>query len=275
MPQIGLTWELAGGTELFASAADNVRAFPSSGTSGPFSTSDVGFAAIKDTLEAEKSTNYEAGMRFTADDLYGLIAVYYIDFENRLLNIQTGPGIVGNPSVLVDVGAVETKGVEAAFMWNPMTNFTWFNSLAWNDSEYANDYTVTNSAGVSTLVPVAGKQVTDAPELLIKSEFAYDDGSFFARLDVNFTDERYYTYLNHREASTRTRSLTLGFGYRFRMKRSTSSSFKRTLRTSRMRITSAQSTRTASSTPTRTGPHRTLLARAAPVLRIAEGTLLA
>jgi iron complex outermembrane receptor protein len=214
LPQIGLTWELDGGTELFASVAENVRAFPSSGTSGPFSMSAVGFAAIKDTLEAEKSTNYEAGMRFTTDESYGLVAVYYIDFENRLLNIQTGPGIVGNPSVLVDVGAVETKGIEAAFMWNPMTNFTWFNSLAWNDSEYADDYTVTNNAGVPTLVPVSGKQVTDTPEVLYKSQFAYDNGSFFARLDVNFTDERFYTYLNDRGVDSYT-VFNLGFGYRW------------------------------------------------------------
>ena len=29
-----------------------------------------------------------------------------------------------------------------------------------------------------------------------KSELAYDNGSFFARLDGQYADERYYTYLN-------------------------------------------------------------------------------
>jgi iron complex outermembrane receptor protein len=214
LPQIGLTWQLAGGTELFASAADNVRAFPSSGTSGPFSTTADGFAAVRDTLEPEKSTNYEAGVRFTADEIYGLVAVYYVDFENRLLGIPRGAGIVGNPSVLVDVGGVTTKGVEAALMWTPMTNFSWFNSLAWNDSQYDDDYFTADDAGNQTLVPVSGKQVTDTPKLLYKSQFAYDNGSFFARLDVNFTDDRFYTYLNDGGVDSYT-LLNLGLGYRW------------------------------------------------------------
>ena len=44
LPQVGLNWELSDTFELFASAAENVRAFASSGTSGPFSTSAAGFA---------------------------------------------------------------------------------------------------------------------------------------------------------------------------------------------------------------------------------------
>jgi iron complex outermembrane receptor protein len=215
LPQIGLTWELEGGAELFASAAENVRAFASSGTSGPFSTTAAGFAAVKDTLEPEKSTNYEAGVRFAADQIYGLFAVYHVDFENRLLGIPRGPGIVGNPAVLADVGAVNTNGIEAALTWNPMTNFSWFNSLAWNDSKYDDNYTVTDASGVETIVPVAGKQVTDAPEILFKSQFAYDNDAFFARLDVNFTDERYYTYLNDGSVDSYV-VMNLGIGYRWR-----------------------------------------------------------
>ncbi|HEY5565922.1 MAG TPA: TonB-dependent receptor, partial [Gammaproteobacteria bacterium] len=64
------------------------------------------------------------------------------------------------------------------------------------------------------LVPVSGKQVTDTPEVLYKSQFAYDNGSFFARLDVNFTDDRFYTYLNDRGVDSYT-LFNLGLGYRW------------------------------------------------------------
>jgi iron complex outermembrane receptor protein len=95
-----------------------------------------------------------------------------------------------------------------------MTNVSWFTSLAWNDSEYSDDYTTTNSSGVETVVPVAGKQVTDTPEVLFKSQIAYDNGAFFFRADINHTDERFYTYLN--EGSVDAYSLlNLGIGYRF------------------------------------------------------------
>ncbi|HLF11505.1 MAG TPA: TonB-dependent receptor, partial [Gammaproteobacteria bacterium] len=214
LPQVGLTWALPNDLELFASAARNVRAFASSGTSGPFSTSAAGFAAIRDVIEPETSTNLETGLRFRAGAIDGVVAVYHVDFNDRLLGIQQGPGIVGNPSVLANVGSVKTNGVEAALTWRPMTNLSWFSSVAWNDSEYDDDYTVTNSSGVQRVVPVSGKQVTDAPEILFKSELAYDNGAFFARADVNYTDERFYTYLNQGGVDAYT-LLNIGVGYRF------------------------------------------------------------
>jgi iron complex outermembrane receptor protein len=214
LPQLGVNWALGDSLELFASAAQNVRAFASSGTSGPFSTTADGFAAIRDVVEPELATNYEAGLRFRAASLEGLVAVYHVDFENRLLGITQGPGIVGNPSVLANVGNVTTNGIETALNWRPMSNVSWFTSLAWNDSEYSDDYTTTNSSGVATVVPVGGKQVTDTPEILFKSQIAYDNGAFFFRADINHTDERFYTYLN--EGSVEAYSLlNLGVGYRF------------------------------------------------------------
>ena len=46
------------------------------------------------------------------------------------------------------------------------------------------------------VVAVKGKQVTDTPEILLKSELTYDNGALFASANVNYTDERFYTYLN-------------------------------------------------------------------------------
>jgi hypothetical protein len=64
------------------------------------------------------------------------------------------------------------------------------------DSEYADHYTTTNSSGVETVVPVAGKQVTDTPEILFKSQIAYDNGAFFFRADINHTVELYYSTID-------------------------------------------------------------------------------
>ena len=113
LPQVGLNWALSENLELFTSVAENMRAFASSGTSGPFSTSAAGFAAIRDVVEPEKATNFEAGLRFRPSDaVEGLVALYNVDFEDRLLGIPQGPGIVGNPAVLANVGSVKTEGIE-------------------------------------------------------------------------------------------------------------------------------------------------------------------
>jgi iron complex outermembrane recepter protein len=61
---------------------------------------------------------------------------------------------------------------------------------------------------------VAATPFTNSPEILLKSELAYDDGSLFARADVNYTDERFYTYLNQGGVDAYT-LLNVGVGYRF------------------------------------------------------------
>jgi iron complex outermembrane receptor protein len=214
LPQVGLNWSASDQVEVFGSVAKNVRTFASSGTSGPFSTSATGFNAIRDSLEPETSVNYEAGLRFSSPAVQTLLAVYHVDFDDRLLGIPQCVGIQGCFSAIANVGSVKTNGVEAALTWRPATNFNWFTSLAWNDSEFDDDYTVTTN-GVTRVVAVQGKQVPDAPEILLKSELSYDNGAIFAHLDANYTDERFYTYLNDGSVDAYT-LLNLGIGYRFK-----------------------------------------------------------
>ena len=215
LPQVGFNWSICDDLEWFGSAARNVRAFASSGTSGPFSTSAAGFAAIRDVLEPETANNYETGLRLRGSSFEALVALYHVDFKDRLVGINTGPGIIGNPSVLANVGSVTTNGAEAALTWRPLTSLTWFTSLAWNDSQYDDNYTTTSAAGVTRVVAVKGKQIVDTPEILLKSELTYDNGAFFASANVNYTDERFYTYLNDASVSAYT-LLNLATGYRFR-----------------------------------------------------------
>jgi iron complex outermembrane receptor protein len=198
LPQLGVNLTLSDTNEVFAAASRNMRTFVGSGTSGPFSTSAAGIAAIRDSLEPETSTNLELGWRFHGATIDASLTAYHVDFEDRLLGIQSGPSIVGNPSVLANVGSVKTIGVEGAFGIRLVDDITWFTSAAWNQSEYDDDYAVTDNSGASTVIRAKGKQVVDTPELLLKSEVIYDNDKLFLRLDANFTDERHYTYLNDR-----------------------------------------------------------------------------
>jgi len=209
LPQAGFAYRIIDGAEIFGQYARNARAFVSANTAGPFSTTAVGFQAIKDTLQPETSDTLELGLRFRADTIEGVVTAYRVSFDDRLLAIQQGPGIVGNPSVLANVGSVMTNGVEMAVNWRPLEHLSWFNSFAWNDSVFDNDYT-TNGV----VVPVKGKTVPDAPEFLFKSELAYDNGQFFVRADANYVDSRYYTFLNQGKVPDYT-VLNGSIGYRF------------------------------------------------------------
>lgn len=209
LPQLGFNWTLAQGQEIFGQVAENARAFVSSATSGPFSTTAAGFAAIRDQLEPETSTTVELGWRFRTATLEGALTAYRVRFDDRLLGIQQGPGIVGNPSVLANVGSVTTDGFEAALAWRPLRTLTWYNSFSWNDSQYDDDF-----LDDEVLVPVSGKQVVDTPEIMVRSELAFDTGRYFARLDANYVDERFYTYLNQGSVAA-YELFNLSAGYRF------------------------------------------------------------
>lgn len=214
LPQVGLNWTLSDRVEAFGSAARNVRTFASSGSSGPFSTTAEGFAAIRDRLEPETSTNYEAGIRLSGATTQALLAVYHVDFKDRLLGIPQCVGIVSCFSAIANVGSVKTNGVEAALTWRPLTHFNWFTSVAWNSSEFDDNYTVPDGSGGVRVVQVKGKKVPDAPEIMLKSELSYDNGALFAHLDGNYTDERFYTYLNDGGVDAYT-LFNVGMGYRF------------------------------------------------------------
>ena len=97
LPQAGARYALSDDSELFVGYARNMRAFPSSGTSGPFSSTQAGFLAIRDELEPEISDTFEAGWRFRTADFQAVLAAYHVKFKDRLFAVPVGSGIVGNP----------------------------------------------------------------------------------------------------------------------------------------------------------------------------------
>jgi iron complex outermembrane receptor protein len=194
LPQIGFNYSLSPGNEFFGDVTRNMRAFVAAATgASPFATTLAGFNGIKDSLKPETSTTFEAGYRFAAASVQGVATVYLVDFKDRLLGYAPGSGIQGNPTILQNVGAVRTKGAELGLRWTPANNWSWYNSLSMNDSTYQDD--VKNAAG-TVVAATAGKQVADSPKLLLKSEFGYDNGGLSAKLSLDHTGKRYFTYTN-------------------------------------------------------------------------------
>lgn len=207
LPQLGMTYALNASSELFGGYAENMRAFQSS-VSGPYGTSAAGFNAIRSTLKPETSKTIEAGWRLNAADNQAVIAVYDVNFENRLLAIQQGAGIVGNPSVLGNVGGARMTGVEISDSWKFAKGFSWFNGLNINKNTYTSNY-VSNGVTYNT----NGKTIVDSPSQMWKSIISYDVKDVFANVGVDYMSKRYYSYSN--DASVGGRTLLNGsVGYR-------------------------------------------------------------
>ena len=222
LPQVGFNWTVNDQSEVFGDVTRNMRAFIAAATgASPFATSPTNFQALKASggLEPETSTTVEAGWRYNTGRLRTVATVYYVDFKDRLLANTIGAGIVGNPVVLQNVGGVETKGAEIGALWSFRSDWTWYNSLSYNDSTYKDDVvsvTIDPISGlpVTTITPTKGKTIVDAPKTMLRSEVGYDNSRWFGKLGASYTGKRYFTYLNDQNAGAYT-VLNIGGGYRF------------------------------------------------------------
>ncbi len=209
-PHAGVAYKLNDKAEIFGGFTQVTRAFVSSTTSGPFSTTQAGFdALIARGLKPEESDTYELGARYNDNVFNGVIGVYYVNFRNRLLGVQTGAGIVGNPAILQNVGGVRSIGFEAAGDVRLGGGLTLFASYSYTDATYR-DNVITPTATIAT----KGKDVVDTPKHLLRGEIAYDSDTFFGRVGANYMSKRYFNYLNDRSVAARV-LVDATLGYRF------------------------------------------------------------
>lgn len=209
-PHVGAAYKLSGKAEIFGGFSQVTRAFVSSATSGPFSTTQAGFdALLARGLKPEGSDTFELGARYNDNVINGVIGVYYVNFRNRLLGVQTGAGIVGNPAILQNVGSVRSIGFEAAGDVRLGGGLTLFASYSYTGATYE-DNVVTPTATIA----IKGKDVVDTPKHLLRGEVAYDSDTFFGRLGANYMSKRYFTYLNDQSVPARV-LVDATLGYRF------------------------------------------------------------
>jgi iron complex outermembrane recepter protein len=210
-PHVGIAHKFSDSLEAFGGFTQVTRAFTSSTTSGPYSTTQAGFDAIRTTLKPEESDTYELGARFNNASFNGVVGVYYVNFRNRLLGITTGAGIVGNPAVLQNVGGVRAIGFEAAGDVKLGGGLKLFASYSYNDTTYRND--VFNALNVRLAV-TKGKTVVDTPKHLLRGEVSYDSDSVFGRVGVNYMSKRFFTYENDQSVPARA-LVDAALGYKF------------------------------------------------------------
>ena len=213
-PHVGINYDFGGGLELFGGFTSVTRAFASSTTAGPFSSTQAGFDAIKPVLKPESSNTYEAGLRFRSGGFNGVVAAYHVDFRDRLLTIPTSVGIVGSANALQNVGSVRAQGIELTGEYR-VGPLTLFGSYSYNNNTYRNDVVITTGAG-TTIIPTSGKSVVDSPKHMLHGEIGYDDGMLFGRIGAGYMSKRFFTYTNDRSVDGRA-IVDASLGYRFEL----------------------------------------------------------
>ena len=214
LPQVGAVYNLNNGFEVFGGYTENMAAYVSAATSGPFASQNQTVVDyIRDNLKPETSKTFEGGVRYKNDRFQGVAALYHVDFKNRLDSASTAPPILGLPAVLSNVGAVETKGIELAGQYRLTDAWSLYGSYAYNDSTYKDD--VPGAAGTIAM-HTKGKDVVFTPKSLLKASLGYDQGTgFFGNLGVSYTSSRWYTFENDGGKVDGFTVADLTVGYRF------------------------------------------------------------
>ncbi len=213
LPQAGFVWKVSPDLEAFGGYTENMGAFVSAATSGPFgSQSQAVVDYVAKTLKPESSKTFELGARYRTQRFQGVAAVYHVAFDNRLLAANTASPILGLPAVLSNVGSVETKGVELAGTFRLTDSWSLYGAYTYNDSKYEDD--VVDGTGKVT-VRTKGKTVVNTPKNIFKGELSFEQAGFFGKLGVAYTDKRYYTYENVGGQAPSTTVADLTLGYRF------------------------------------------------------------
>ena len=213
LPQVGFVYKASPDFEVFGGYTENMGAYVSAATSGPFSSlNQANVDYVADKLQPESSKTFELGGRYRTERFQGVAAVYHVAFDNRILAVQQGSAIQGNAPVLSNVGSVETKGVELAGTFRLTDAWSLYGAYTYNDSKYEDDVV---AADGTVKAHTKGKTVVNTPKNIFKGEIAFEQAGFFGKLGVAYTDERYYTYENVGGLAPSTTVADLTLGYRF------------------------------------------------------------
>lgn len=192
LPQFGVVYAAPGGDEWFGSITRNARAFQAAGAgTTPFATTAAGFEAIKSRLRPETSDSMELGWRRVGPRTQWSVVAYTVNFQDRLLSVAPGSPIVGTPSVLSNVGAVRTVGLESALSYRLGRQWSLYGGLSLTRARYQD-----NVVSGNNVIPTQGKQVVDTPARMLKLGLNFDEGPWSAAVNLDATSKRHYSYTN-------------------------------------------------------------------------------
>ena len=184
-PQIGATFKLTDSEELFGNYAENFSSIPRLALVA---------ASFTDDLKPETSTNIDLGIRSQRGKVGGSFSLYYVDYKDRILQLQNPDPFRVGEDIYQNVGSIKTYGAELATFWNPTKQWRLGGNVSLNNSKFQNDYvtgdTDANGNPSTRIVPVKGNVVPDTPYTQVVANATYKFAPFFVGGEAKFTGRR-------------------------------------------------------------------------------------
>ncbi|MEQ1781506.1 MAG: TonB-dependent receptor [Hyphomonadaceae bacterium] len=184
------------------------------------------------SVAPELSKNYEAGYRFTTNDIVASASVYLNQYSNRVVSTIDNDPTSSTFLLTIDrnVGKVETKGFEGSLGWSVTDTFSLYGSATYTDARLQENQDVgtfvcpavppTTGNGANCvanqryplLLPTKGKQVVETPEWMYtaRADWEMNDLLSFG-LQAKYVGPRFTTDVNDEQVPSYT---TLDFDAR-------------------------------------------------------------
>ncbi|MFM9864206.1 MAG: TonB-dependent receptor [Micropepsaceae bacterium] len=150
--------------------------------------------AVFPGVEPETTKSYDLGYRFQGDAVTASAALWYNEFENRIVtSFDADAGV----NVDRNVGKVILQGVDAEIGWRATADLTFYASASYIESELQDDLAIGRTAGgVVTLLPTAGKALVETPEWTFAGRAQYVFENFSFGLQGKYVGDRFSTDVN-------------------------------------------------------------------------------
>ena len=190
----GVVYQLpAEGMEVFAGFAQN-------------------FAAIKDStmeqgddfkgLDPENADNFDLGLRYFGDNTDLSLALYHIEFDNRLYflsadNPVDGVDFDGADGIWMNGGGIESQGLELSVTSELNDNLKFYAAYSYNESEYVGtgnageDAALKKDAGIES-----GNEVAGTPEEMLVLSLDGTRGKYLGGVSSKWISERWMDAAN-------------------------------------------------------------------------------
>lgn len=195
LPQVGAVLRLGASEELFANWSENVNQYPYSPQGGVYNADPSVFTFLEEGTDPERASTFDLGIRTDRERLQASLAVYGVDYRNRLIGISLCPPTVTCASGFGNVGSVRTFGSEALASVTLAEGLVWFASGSLNVSQLQDDY-LANPNNPASLVEVGGSDVVDAPRHILSTSLTMDRSGLTASVGARNVAKRFFTHSN-------------------------------------------------------------------------------
>lgn len=183
LPSVGAVWHIDPTSQIYASYTKNFAPPSDSVVQAAASGTDIS------TVKPETSSNIDLGYRYQTSTLQASLALYHVRFANQINEITPESQYthinytVGTEGTYINVGGIESKGLEGLVDWAFDPAFDVYASATLNHSTY-----------LQTLNGITkGNKVTGTPGRMLAVGLNYHANDFHAGLSAKYVGDRYGT----------------------------------------------------------------------------------